>query len=80
MVPVRGGFGGPLSLSVPSGHDGCFKGRRSKPEQEEEITTKRVSAKYFKGIRQLFFFFLLFVSLLSSRQEDRIPFFLLCVQ
>lgn len=30
-MPVRGGLGGPLSLSAPSGKDGCFKGRRSKP-------------------------------------------------
>lgn len=43
-MPVRGGLGGPLSLSVPSGQDGCFKGRRSKPEQEEEVTNE-VGAK-----------------------------------
>lgn len=39
-VPVRGGLGGPLSLSVPSGQDGCFKGRRSKPLQEEAATNR----------------------------------------
>lgn len=40
-VPVRGGLGGQLSRSTPSGQDGCFRGRRSNPEQKENIEKMR---------------------------------------
>ena len=34
-MPERGGLGGQLlSLSAPSGRDGCFRGRRSKPSEK----------------------------------------------